>query len=168
MMDAAVLAKFLSRLSYDPETGLFTRLKPWGSKKAGQLTGRLTWDGYRRISVGGRDYAAHRIAWLVVYGVAPSDEIDHINGNRDDNRIANLRVVTRSENCRNRRLRSDNTHGVPGVYFHAATNRWCAQSCHGGKNKNLGSFRTFEEAAAVRAKFQEDHGYHSNHGRKAA
>jgi hypothetical protein len=67
----------------------------------------------------------------------------------------------------NRALRADNSSGAPGVYRHSRTGRWYAQCCHGGKNRHLGFFGSFEEAARARRKFQMDHGYHENHGRPA-
>lgn len=150
----------IARLAYDPATGVF-RWRNSG-KEAGCVWGDRP---YRRIMLNKLSYGAHRLAWLYVYGKWPDGEIDHINGIHDDNRICNLRDVTKTGNARNRRLRADNTHGAPGVYLNRETGRWYAQCCHGGKNRHLGSFPDFESAAAARRKFQIEHGYHENHGR---
>lgn len=152
-------------VKYDPETGHIYWLGSVGKARAGQQAGTVNTHGYRRVGIDGRLYAAHRLAWLITYGEWPDGEIDHINGSRDDNRIANLRQVDTRGNARNRGLRSDNSKGVPGVYFNRNQGNWYAQSCHGGKNKHLGTFPTFDEAVEARRVFQQRHGYHPNHGR---
>lgn len=154
-------------LSYDPQTGVFvwrisTSPKAQAGANAGCRSGK-----YWRIGIGGRPYPAHRLAWLYMNGEFPDGEIDHVNGDCLDNRIVNLRAVSHLENMRNSPLRSDNSHGVPGVYLNPRTGRWYAQSCHGGKNKHIGSFDSLEAAAAARSIFQDDNGYHQNHGRTA-
>src|SRR3990167_3120706 len=98
-------------LSYNPNTGEFTRLVATGihgCNKAGVVVGCLSdhpTQGYILIRVNndGILYRAHRLAWLYVYGFWPPADIDHINGNRSDNRIVNLRSVTRSQNLQNMR-----------------------------------------------------------------
>jgi hypothetical protein len=84
--------------AYDPETGKFARKIPYGSQAVGSEPGSLSPQGYRQIGVMGRTVPAHRLAWRYVHGVWPSGDVDHINGTRDDNRIVNLRDVTRSQN----------------------------------------------------------------------
>jgi hypothetical protein len=79
------------RLRYDAETGLFTRRVGSGHAHAGDMAGSVHSTGYVRICIDGGRYTAHRLAWLYVHGVWPSGQIDHINRNRSDNRIANLR-----------------------------------------------------------------------------
>jgi hypothetical protein len=99
-------------LDYNPETGIFR----WNvAARAGTVVGCLN-RGYRVIRVDRMLYRAHRLAWLHVYGCWPTDEIDHINGIKDDNRLANLREVTCAENQQNRRsARTDNKTGLLGV-----------------------------------------------------
>jgi hypothetical protein len=108
--------------------------------------------GYRRIRVLGKLYWAHRLAWLYVHGDWPPDKIDHINGDRKDNRLMNLRAASDSENMQNVGMRSDNTTGVRGVTRRKS--RWIAQITAGGKTHYLGVHETAEEAhrAYVEAK----------------
>jgi hypothetical protein len=95
----------------------------------------------------------------------PEGEIDHINGNRQDNRIENLRDVPRSLNQRNSKLQNNNRSGVSGVFWRA--NRWEARIyLVSGQRKHLGRFKTFEEAVAVRKQAEMECGYHENHGRQ--
>lgn len=105
----------------------------------------------------------HRAVWAMFYNYWPI-EIDHINGDRQDNRIENLREVTRSENLRNARRRCTNVSGVTGVSWDTKLSRWVAviQTTY---NKYLGSFDSFEEAVAARKAAEIKYGYHPNHGR---
>src|ERR1044071_3707060 len=103
-------------LDYTPDNGhLLWRVAPSRGIKVGAHAGCKHWSGYRRISIGGRMYMAHRLAWLHTYGVWPTDQLDHINGARDDNRISNLRECTQAENHQNYGLRDRNSSGFPGV-----------------------------------------------------
>jgi hypothetical protein len=99
----------------------------------------------------------------MVYGDEPQD-IDHINGNRRDNRIANLRAVDRRENMRNARLRSNNTSGIVGVTFSRDRKKWVAQ-INDGKVRSLGRFDKFEDAVEARKAAERRAGFHPNHGR---
>jgi hypothetical protein len=104
---------------------------------------------------------------MIVHGAWP-DEIDHINGCPSDNRLINLRNVDHAGNCRNRRIRSDNTSGMVGVHRVAKTRKWIAYANSGGRRFCLGSFGTAEEATRARLAASEKHGFHPNHGRSAA
>jgi hypothetical protein len=118
------------RLDYDPETGKFTwkaRVvrsaddKRWNARYAGEVAGSIKNNGYRRIGIDGKYYGAARLAWLIVHGEWPQNEIDHINRIRTDDRIVNLRDVTPTENNNNR---SDN-NGLPeGVQWHTGTTKY--------------------------------------------
>lgn len=96
------LATLRATLLYDPDTGVFTRAITRGSLAAGTKAGSLNRVGYWQIGVCGRTYTAQRLAWFYVHGDWPDGDIDHINRDKLDNRIANLRVISRSENLRNR------------------------------------------------------------------
>lgn len=151
-------------LNYDPETGLFTwRKKPGRSTVVGAVAGS-TWHerGYRLISFEGRRYLAHRLAWLYVYGYLPQNELDHINRDTDDNRIANLRECTRRENAQNIVRDVGATSKYPGVSWDKARQKWGAKIRAGGKRLMLGRFDSELDAAFayVRAK-QELHPFWS-------
>ncbi|MBK6865537.1 MAG: HNH endonuclease [Ideonella sp.] len=135
-------------LHYDPETGIFT----WGvshrngihcGRQAGCISKHI---GYRLIRIDGILYLAHRLAWIHSTGVFPSAEIDHINGNRADNRLCNLRDVSRAINSNNSRIaRSSNkSSGLLGTY--KVGNSFCAHIMVSGVTKHLGSFKTKELA----------------------
>lgn len=89
---------------------------------------------------------AHRVAWAIHYGSWPDEQVDHINGVRDDNRIGNLRGATSSQNKCNAKRRSDNSSGFKGVYFDKRSGSWIARVQKDGKCKNIGSFGSAEEA----------------------
>lgn len=146
-MNIPTLEQFRSVLEYDPLTGIFrwtvSRPPVVPGDIAGSYWGRT---GYRRIRFAGREYAEHRLAWLFVHGEWPPHEVDHINRVRADNRIANLRLATRSENGVNRVY----IRTLPrGVVFHKRNKRFQAQIHACGKGHYLGSFETAEEAHAA-------------------
>lgn len=121
--------------------------------QVGKIVGSQNRDGYIKVHMDGKYYSAHRIAWLIMTGEHvkyPDFEIDHINGNRSDNRFSNLRKVTKSENQRNGSKRLNNTSGVHGVNWKAGKDRWVARIWNGPKHIYLGQFRTLEEAAIAR------------------
>lgn len=128
-------------LSYDPSTGKF-----WWKDEAGTITGH----GYRYIKVKGKARLAHRLAWLFYYGVEPPGLVDHINGDRLDNRIENLRIATYSQNGANAKRHSRNTSGLKGaskvLKKGVWTGRWQASITYRNRQINLGYFDTREEA----------------------
>lgn len=134
-------------LSYDQSTGVFTWKKHRCSTLVGKQCGNTHHTGYIRISIKKKSYLAHRLAWIYMHGEL-SGEIDHVNGIKNDNRIGNLRIASRSQNLANKKLRKDNKAGLKGVFLvdKIKKNRWRASICVGGKNKYLGSFVTPEEA----------------------
>lgn len=150
-MATAILnaARLRELLSYDPETGVFTLRVARGSEPAGAVAGHLE-RGYRRISVDGKLYYAHRLAWLYVYGTWPLLHIDHINNTRDDNRISNLRDVSRTVNNQNLKVaQANNKTGVLGVYFHKKANKYQASIMVNGVRKHLGLFASSGDASAA-------------------
>lgn len=139
-------------LRYDPETGIFTRIKSnSNAHKAGAHAGSVRpGSGYVYIKIGPKPYPAHRLAFLLMTGRWPENEVDHINGDRTDNRWINLRQATRNQNMRNKATYKTNTSGTPGVHFHTRTGRWQARIQVDGKRIALGSFDTQEEAVQER------------------
>jgi hypothetical protein len=148
-------------LEYDPSTGIFRwRRSPSKNKAAGLLAGHKNGQGYREIEFRGKSYQAHRLAYIFIYGEWPSGEVDHINGTRDDNRIANLRNATKSQNQHNRKSWSRKTSSTyKGVTFHKATGKWAASIQVNKKRKHLGIFENQELAhVAYRDAALELHG----------
>ena len=136
-------------LSYCPDTGVFIRLQSGRTRhcNVGLPAGSVTSTGYATISVAGHSYKAHRLAWLIFHGEWPAGQIDHINGIRTDNRIANLRVVNNRENGENKRkATASSTSGFLGVSWHKARCKWRAEIKHKGQKYHLGLFETPEEA----------------------
>tara|TARA_R110000737_G_scaffold4909_1_gene15897 strand:- start:194 stop:682 length:489 start_codon:yes stop_codon:yes gene_type:complete len=130
-------------LHYNPDTGIFSWLN---GKPTGYVVGGLTDRGYRRIKVCGKLYRAHRLAWLYTNGLFPKDQIDHINGVKDDNRIINLRAATHAENQHNQKIPINNTSGFKGVSWNKIAGKWGSQIYIAGKRKHLGYFTDKVEA----------------------
>lgn len=133
-------------IDYSPDTGEFTwKISPANNTKAGSIAGGIDDQGYRRIRVDGRRYKAHRLAWLYVFGAWPEHEIDHINLDRSDNRISNLREATMAENMRNRS--GWGKTGLKGAYV--ARVGFSAVVQVDGMPRYLGRFPTAEAAHAA-------------------
>lgn len=131
-------------LAYDPETGHFTRLK---GCREGRRAAILRKTGYLQVTIGRRFYIAHRLAWFYMHGKWPQGVIDHINGVRDDNRIANLRDVPQSINMQNRkRPQANNKVGLLGVTEDPKRGLFAAHITICGKATRIGSFVTAQEA----------------------
>lgn len=167
-MEASRLLQIVNDgLSYNPDTGLFTHTKnKQGGKKKGDIAGSYNKVlGYVVIKLKGKSYMAHRLAWLVTYGTFPKGQIDHINHNRSDNKISNLRDVSVVENQRNITKPSDNTSGVVGVRWNEKANRWHARIAVDGKEVYLGYHVEFSDAVNARKNAEVLYGFHENHGR---
>lgn len=154
-------------IDYDPETGILTwkprGQKGWDSRYAGTpALEAINSGGYRSGFILGRSCKAHRVAWAIHYGAWPEGEIDHINGDPADNRVCNLREVSKSLNARNRSLRSDNPSGFVGVSADR-NGKWRARIHIDGRERSLGSFKTPEEAAEARRAFALMNGYTTRH-----
>lgn len=142
-----------SILHYCPITGIFTWLyrnngkKWWNAQFSGKISGHINKRGYVKIGIGYKTYMAHRLAWLYVYGTFPLNEIDHINGIKNDNSILNLRDVTSQGNKQNlRKPPSHNKSGYIGVSFCKAKNKWRALIKINKKQKYIGIYSTALEA----------------------
>jgi hypothetical protein len=156
MINAAVrlppVERLLEVLSYSPETGLFTwEVNKSRSAKIGTVAGTKDTRGYIRIRVDGVDYRAHILAWFAHYNLRPGGEIDHINRDKTDNRISNLRVVNRRENILNRGMQKNNTSGHTGVYWRKESKKWTTSYTVSKKQIHIGYFVNVEEAVAARA-----------------
>jgi hypothetical protein len=133
-------------LHYDPVTGVFTwNIRPKQYISIGSIAGYTRPDGYVDIKINNSNYKAHRLAWLYVHGNWPTCRIDHIDGNQSNNRIANLRDASSSENAQNRKRKSvDNKSGYLGVS--RKYNKWQALICIKGNRFYLGAYETPELA----------------------
>jgi hypothetical protein len=142
-------ARLRELLHYDPETGVFTRLiRTSNSVQVGDVAGSIGVAGYMHISVAGAEYYAHRIAWLWVHGVWPENHIDHVDGIRRNNRIANLRDAQSAINHQNlKRPKSNNKSGFLGVHQHPTNRNWVAGICVNSKSVHLGCYLTPELAS---------------------
>jgi hypothetical protein len=133
-------------LDYDPETGIFRWRIPRQKIRVGDVVGSVHRTGYIRVKIRAGYYSAHRLAWLYVYGKWPGNHIDHINGNRRDNRITNLRDVSVRENGQNKEVHRCGR--LPGCVLdkRAKNKNWGARIRVGGKEYWLGTFKTEELA----------------------
>jgi hypothetical protein len=152
-------ARLAELFNFDPDAGIFTKkMKKKGGARHGQPVGTITELGYTRINCDGRLFYAHRLAWLWVTGQMPEMEIDHVNGNRSDNRIGNLRHVDHSTNQQNRRRApaSNKSTGVLGVYFDKDRGKYQAGLFVDGKRKSLGRFDSLDDASAAHLSAKRD------------
>lgn len=152
-------------LTYVPETGdLLWRVRR-GPKSKGTKAGCIRRDGYLYVVIGQRKFLAHRLCWLLHYGEWPSAHLDHINRDKVDNRLVNLRAATSAQNNLNRPKQSNNSSGFKGVWFHKKSGKYLAIIVFEGVKRQLGQFLTAEEASeAYQTAAKELHGeffYHS-------
>lgn len=154
-------ARLKELLNYDPETGLFV-WRVTRRVKAGTIAGsEHPTDHYIAIKIDGVLYKAHRLAWFYSFGEWPPNDIDHINRVRTDNRLVNIRLATRGENCQNRKTRADNSSGITGIGWHKRDKKWHAYIGKGKKIKYLGYFDALEDAIAARKEAEKLYFTHS-------
>lgn len=141
-------------LDYNSSTGSFLWKKRYGSSrvKIGSVAGAIV-KGYVMITFCGNRYYAHRLAWFLHYGSWPKNDIDHINGIKNDNRIENLRDVSTSDNCINRKCHRDGK--LPGCTFDISRGKWYSKIRINGKRIHIGYFSTAEEASSAYLSFKE-------------
>ena len=153
-------------LRYEPDTGklfwLPRGVPKFDNKLAGKEAGCAFPGRYCSLTISPKSYLAHRVAWFLVHNEWPS-EIDHINGNKHDNRLCNLRACTTAENRRNMPIRKNKTSQYSGVRRHKNTNRWCVLV----NGKYRGLFDDEHEAGAYAKRLYIELGFHPNHGRAA-
>ena len=168
-------------LDYDPATGsLFWRRRDI-SLFAGDLRACRSWNarwaekeaftsknnhGYKVGSIFGKISTAHRIIWIIAHGENAESQIDHINGDRADNRLCNLRKANNSENHKNQRLPSTNKSGAIGVHMDKRWGTWRAEIFDKGTRFYLGSFKTIDAAISARQEAEAKLKYHPNHGKR--
>lgn len=145
---------------------LYWTKKPCKNVRVGDEAGHhCKSKGYIRILFRGSHYRTHRVAWFLVKGEQPPDILDHINNNKTDNRIENLREATQSQNSFNAKTRKDNTSGIKGVHWHKLNKRWVARVKINNKYIHIGNFTDLDEAEqAVKEARQQIHGEYANHG----
>lgn len=160
------------RLRYEPETGKLFWLdydempNHWRTRWSGReaFTSK-NGHGYRQGAINGMNLLAHRVIWALLSGSWPSDDIDHINGNREDNSLKNLRAVSRQENGKNQKLFRTNRSGAVGVCWDKSRSKWMAHITVGQKNKTIGRFDTMEAAIAARSEVSRQHNFSERHGK---
>lgn len=145
------------------EGKLFRKVALCNKVKVGDRAGWIDGSGYRLVRVRGKIYGEHRVIFMMHHGYLPS-KVDHINGNKEDNRIENLRGCTNSQNCQNSGLRTNNTSGYKGVTWHKRLNKFQGAVMYQGKSYHAGSFDTAEEADRQTRKLRESlHGEFHRH-----
>lgn len=177
MKKAEIYFALAAQVTYNPETGIITwncreeltsHDKMFNSRFAGHECGTIDNHGYRVISFkhegNSHNIKAHRLAWLITYGYIAETHIDHVNRNRKDNRIDNLRDVHPSANQRNMSMMRTNKSGITGVHWNKQINKWIAQAGLNGRTRHVGTFSCINEAAAAVKSFRAKHGYTDSHG----
>lgn len=157
------LSVLIATFRYDPKIGrLFNRFSRT-SRKAGEFADKSISNRYRVAYVDGGLYLAHRIIWYIGHGKDATDFIDHIDGDRLNNRLENLRLATHPMNMANRPKPPHNTSGAKGVHLRKDNGKWRAKITANRKNISLGQFSTFDEAhSAVKAARIRLHGVYAH------
>lgn len=158
-----------SMFRYDPNTGVLIRVwrKTWKGNVVyhGKPITSSTKNGYSQVNINKRPYATHRVIFVYMTGKEPPCDVDHINGDRSDNRWSNLRLVDRAENLKNTGLRPTNTSGVIGISFDKSKRKWHAYiNSAPNVRLNLGYHTTKDSAIAARKAAEKVYAYHENHG----
>ena len=143
-------------LTYNLETGVFTRNLTRCGALAGAVAGSVTRKGYRYIKIDSKGYMMHRLVWLYLYGQFPKEQLDHIDGDKLNNKASNLRDAITSQNCVNQRGRKNNTSGFKGVILEKSSGKWVAQCNANGEHYYLGMYDTPQEASNVRETFAKE------------
>lgn len=172
-------------LDYDSETGALTWkardarhfeaqsehkaiavAKSFNNRHAGNLALKEPRNGYPSGVLLRQTFYAHRVIWAIFYGEWPEQQIDHINHNRADNRIVNLRLASHTQNMRNQPMKKNNTSGVTGVSWDVSSKKWQATIRAEGRRIHLGHFCEKQAAVDARLNAEKTWDYHPNHGRR--
>lgn len=154
-----------SKISYNIDTGkMYWKGKYNGRAPKGSECGSIRSDGYRIIQVNNRNYLAHQLVWILFNFEYPKYQIDHINGNRQDNRIENLRDVPALVNNKNAKKHKHNTSGIMGVGWHKKSGKWRAYIKVAGRQIELGLSGCFFEACCLRKSAEVFYGFSRRHG----
>jgi hypothetical protein len=151
-------------LHYEPETGVFEWREYRRGMRPDRVAGSPNSKGYLLIKIDYNSHRAHRLAFLYMTGKLPTEQVDHINHNRADNRWDNLRLVCNAENHRNCSMYSHNTSGVTGVFWYKPLNKWQAGVMVDQKHHHIGFFDNLLDAVAARKRAEREFGFHENHG----
>lgn len=161
----AVTQSFLQEhFEYIPSTGDLLYRKRSKCHVPGEIAGVVHSQGYKVLALGKKHYLLHRLIWLYVYGVWPT-QIDHIDHNRSNNQLINLRDVSAKQQQYNMSLRKTSSTLANGVSVIKRTNKYRAYINNNGKQVHLGVFDTLQKAQTARQAADLQHGYHSNHGK---
>ena len=137
----------------------------WNAKYPGSIAGHKIKKGYFKTSINGTAIFCHRVIYAMFFYEWPTCQVDHINRNRDDNRIKNLRSVTNTGNQKNRKINCNNTSGVMGVRWHSPLSKWSSKIGVNGRKRHLGYFTSKVDAIKSRKDAEIKYGFHENHGR---
>lgn len=150
---------------YDSDAGTFIRKsQTTNSPKSGEESSNVNAQGYKQFYVCGKLFLAHRLVWFMEYGEMPDGSIDHINQNKLDNRIQNLRLVKHSVNMKNKKKYKNNKAGIAGVYWLKAKEKWQVQIRNKKKLYHLGYFDSFFDACCSRKSAELKFNFSHNHG----
>lgn len=144
-------ARLKELITYDSDTGFMIWVKDYGNRKEGTRAGSISRKGYMSLRIDKKLYFVHRLIWLFVHGTFPSEFIDHIDGNKSNNRLVNLRAVSRRENSQN--LSQHRGGKKPGCYYNRSRKKWEAQISINNKKIHLGMYLSEQEAHAAYVKF---------------
>ena len=147
---------------YNPATGIMY------AKATGKPLGTVSGKGYLAVQLGVQVYAVHVLAWVYMYGKKAKGVVDHIDHDKTNNRRSNLRDVSQLSNSRNRSMSKSNKSGYTGVFWDDSKKGWIANIRVDGKYRNLGCYRTVEDAVKARDAGNRTHEFHVNHGKMKA
>jgi hypothetical protein len=136
-----------SIFEYDPMSGTLRWKEGRSNMVKGSIAGCTHGSGYKVVTIKSKMHKVHRVIWIMLFGQIPDKFfLDHINGNKADNRLENLRLATNSQNQQNRPAPKNSSSGYRGVNWHKQADKWMARICHNNKRITIGFFDTAEQA----------------------